>query len=164
MLQRIRVAPTVIAGGAVIASLAALAPFSALAGPRASGPALARATAAARIELRSTSLGKLLTNSAGLTLFVFSKDSRNVDRCAPVASCANVWSIISTRGTPTVGLGVKRSLLGTIHVRGRTQVTYAGHPLYRYAPEPTPGATDYVGAHASGGVWRAIRASGALVG
>ena len=117
-----------------------------------------------RIELRSTSLGKLLTNSAGLTLFVFSKDSRNVDRCAPVASCANVWSIISTRGTPTVGPGVKRSLLGTIHVRGRTQVTYAGHPLYRYAPEPTPGATDYVGAHASGGVWRAIRASGALIG
>lgn len=127
-------------------------------------PAMA-ARAGTEIVVRSTSRGQLLTTRGGLVLFVFSRDRRNVDRCASMPSCASVWPIISTHGRPTAGRGVRRSLLGTIHVAGKgTQVTYAGHPLYRYAPEPTPGATDYVGAHASGGVWRAIRSSGALVG
>jgi predicted lipoprotein with Yx(FWY)xxD motif len=122
------------------------------------------AASGARIEVRATSAGKLLTDGAGLVLFAFSKDRRNVDRCAPVRSCASVWPIVSTRGTPTAGPGVKRSLLGTIRVHGKSQVTYAGHPLYRYSAEPTPGATDYIGANLSGGTWRGLRATGALVG
>jgi predicted lipoprotein with Yx(FWY)xxD motif len=122
------------------------------------------AASGVRIEVHKTGRGKLLTDSAGLVLFAFSKDSRNVDRCAVVRSCASVWPIVSTHGTPTAGSGVKHSLLGTIRVHGKSQVTYAGHPLYRYSAEPTPGATDYIGASLSGGVWRAMRASGALVG
>lgn len=129
-----------------------------------STPSAIPAAAGIQIEVRATSRGKLLTNRAGLVLFTFSKDSRNVDRCAPVRSCASVWPIVSSQGTPTAGAGVKRSLLGTIRVRGKRQVTYAGHPLYRYSAEPTPGATDYLGARLSGGVWRGIRATGALVG
>lgn len=129
-----------------------------------SAPPAIPAASGVRIEVRATNRGKLLTDGAGLVLFAFSKDSRNVDRCAPVRSCASVWPIMSTHGTPTAGPGVQRSLLGTIHVHGRTQVTYAGRPLYRYSAEPTPGATDYIGANLSGGVWRGIRATGALVG
>jgi predicted lipoprotein with Yx(FWY)xxD motif len=131
--------------------------------PQAVPPAVP-AGAGARIQVRATNRGRLLATSSGLTVFVFSKDGRNIDRCAPVPSCANVWPMVTTRATPTGGPGVKSSLLGTIMVNGRRQITYAGHPLYHYGPEPTPGATDYVGAHASGGLWRAIRASGALVG
>ncbi len=129
-----------------------------------SAPPAIPAAAGVKIEVRGTARGKLLTDGAGLVLFAFSKDSRNADRCAPVRSCASVWPIVSTRGTPTAGPGVKRALLGTIQVHGKSQVTYAGHPLYRYSAEPAPGATDYVGAHLSGGVWRGIRATGALVG
>ena len=141
-----------------------IAPTPVTASASAAPPAMS-AAAGARIVIRATNRGKLLTTRGGLVLFVFSRDGRNVDRCASVSGCASVWPIISTHGTPTAGRGVKRSLLGTIHVAGKgTQVTYAGHPLYRYGPEPTPGATDYIGARASGGTWRAIRASGALVG
>ncbi len=129
-----------------------------------SPPPTIPAAAGIQIEARATNRGKLLTDRAGLVLFAFSKDSRNVDRCARVRSCASVWPIVRTRGTPTAGPGVKRSLLGTIHVHGKSQVTYAGHPLYRYSAEPTPGATDYIGANLSGGVWRGIRATGAVVG
>ena len=140
--------------------LIAPVPVTASAAP----PAMS-ASAGTRIAMRATNRGKLLTTRGGLVLFVFSKDGRNVDRCASIPGCASVWPIISTHGRPTAGRGVRRSLLGTIHVAGKgPQVTYAGHPLYSYAPEPTPGATDYIGARASGGTWRAIRASGALVG
>lgn len=166
MLPPIRLAPRIVAGGAALASLAALAPVGAAAGPRgpAAGRPAARIASGTRIQLRNTNRGKLLTTGGGLVLFVFSRDSRNVNRCAAVPSCASIWAIQATNGRPAAGPGVKRSLLGTIHVRGKAQVTYAGHPLYRYTPEPVPGATDYVGANQSGGIWRAIRASGAVVG
>jgi len=45
-----------------------------------------------------------------------------------------------------VSTGVKGSLLGAVRIRGCVvQVTYAGHPLYRYRGDVSPGATDYVG-------------------
>ncbi len=66
---------------------------------------------------------------------------------------------------PRASHGIKRSLLGTIKIRGgAVQVTYAGHPLYRYSGDVSPGATDYVGTHQFGGIWRAITPSGAPVG
>ena len=105
----------------------------------------------------------LLVNSHGFTLYAFSRDSRNVDRCASMNGCTSIWPLVRTGARPIAGPGVKRSLLGTIKVHGGLQVTYAGHPLYSYSGDAGPGSTSYVGKSQFKGVWRGVRASGATV-
>jgi predicted lipoprotein with Yx(FWY)xxD motif len=117
----------------------------------------------ARIGLRRTRLGRLLVNSRGFTLYAFSKDPARKDTCVAKRGCTSLWPLVTTHGAPRAGHGVKRSLLGTIKVRGRAQVTYAGHPLYTYSGDGSRGSTSYVGVRQFGGVWRGLRASGRLV-
>ena len=112
-----------------------------------------------RDVVRTTSRGKLLTDGAGLVLFVF---SRGPSQRRSLRLDAQLRQRLADRQHPRHADGRAAAssarCSGTIQVaRQGPQVTYAGHPLYRYSAEPTPGATDYVGAHASGGIWRAIR-------
>ena len=124
-------------------------------------PTAQAASGGARIFLRKTHLGMLLVNSHGFTLYAFSRDARNVDRCG--GGCPSVWPLVRTGARPIAERGVKQSLLGTIKTHGVTQVTYAGHPLYTYANDAGPGSTGYVGVNQFQGVWRGVRASGATV-
>jgi predicted lipoprotein with Yx(FWY)xxD motif len=49
------------------------------------------------------------------------------------------WPAFTTKKAPVAGLGIKQTLLGTIHRRGiGDQVTYAGHPLYLFDPSSAP--------------------------
>jgi predicted lipoprotein with Yx(FWY)xxD motif len=127
--------------------------------------AAARAHAArgAKLQLRHTALGNILVNGGGHTVFAFTRDSRNHDRCAATAGCTGIWPMVTTTGTPALGPGVKRSLVGTITVAGTRQVTYAGHPLYTYIADAGPGDTSYVGQSQFGGKWFALNAAGQIV-
>jgi predicted lipoprotein with Yx(FWY)xxD motif len=49
------------------------------------------------------------------------------------------WPAFTTKDAPVAGVGIKKSLLGTIHRRGiGDQVTYGGHPLYLFDPSSAP--------------------------
>ena len=135
---------------------------SALAG-FAAGSATASGTAAT-VQLRSTKLGKLLVNSKGFTVYAFTRDKRNSDSCVNIRGCMGTWPALTTKGKPTGGSGIKSSLLGTITLKGGIkQVTYAGHPLYTYSGDGSPGETAYVNASQFGGHWPALNASGGEV-
>jgi predicted lipoprotein with Yx(FWY)xxD motif len=140
--------------------LAASATVSALAGAR---PALpARGATFHTVELRKTKLGKILVNSAGSILYEFSRDHGKQNSCVKISGCQEVWPALAVQGKPSAGSGVSASLLSTIKLsNGSTQVTYAGHPLYIYATEPT--ATSYVGVKQFGGAWYALNAKGQAV-
>ncbi len=158
-------------GGLIVAASLA----GAAAAHRASGTVSARsartdrsvatvARAPARIGVANTGLGKILVNKRGFTVYAFSRDARNKDRCAAMAGCLGVWPPVTTHGRPRAGHAVNGSRLGTIKISGgRLQVTYAAHPLYLYSMDGAPGQTGYVGASQFGGVWRALRTSGKLV-
>src|SRR5579859_1165393 len=88
----------------------------------------AHAARGAKLQLRHTALGTILVDGAGHTVYGFTRDSRNHDRCAATAGCTGIWPLLTSTGTPTAGPGVKRSLVSTIKVGGARQVTYAGHP------------------------------------
>jgi predicted lipoprotein with Yx(FWY)xxD motif len=118
----------------------------------------------ARLQLRHTALGTIVVNGEGLTVFAFTRDSRNHDRCATISGCTAIWPPVTTSGTPRLGGGVRRSLAGTIELAGGTrQVTYAGHPLYTYIGASGPGDTSYVGLSQFGGRWFALTATGHTV-
>jgi predicted lipoprotein with Yx(FWY)xxD motif len=143
---------------AILAGAAVLAiPASGLAGNR-----------APTVKLRKTGLGKILVNSKGFTLYMFTRDRRNKDNCYKISSsfgrCRDSWPPLPTKGKPTAGPGVKASLLGKIKLpNGTWQVTYNGHPLYTYAFDSGPGQTSYVGCPQFGGTWKALNAAGKAV-
>jgi predicted lipoprotein with Yx(FWY)xxD motif len=115
------------------------------------------------VYLRKTALGKILVNTAGTTLFEFSKDPPKKDTCIKQTGCITTWIPQEAAGKPTAGPGVHTSLLSTIKVLGERQLTYAGHPLYIDIATTKPGETSKVGAKQFGGKWYAINAKGHAV-
>src|ERR1700674_4939849 len=98
------------------------------------GAPAAHPSSAATVTLRHTSLGSILVNSSGRTLYEFTHDRTNKNTCAPISGCSEAWPSLKTSGRPTGGSGVKASLLSSINLPGGgKQVTYAGHPLYTYS-------------------------------
>jgi predicted lipoprotein with Yx(FWY)xxD motif len=121
------------------------------------------AARAATVKIAHTSAGNILETGSGLTVYRFTKDSRNHDRCATTSGCLSVWPMVTVTGKPVAGAGVKSKLLGTITVHGKKQVTYAGHPLYLYAEGDGKGETDYLGYPSFGGHWDGVTANGGAV-
>jgi predicted lipoprotein with Yx(FWY)xxD motif len=118
----------------------------------------------AKLQLRKTSVGTILVNGRGFTIYAFTKDGRNRDACAGISSCLSLWPIVSGATKPQLGPGVRSSLVGAITIKGGAkQLTYAGHPLYTYAADSGPGQTSYVNFQQFGGRWPAVNAAGHLV-
>ena len=137
----------------VAAAPLVLVPFASAAGPR-----------PAKVQLRSTSVGRVLANGSGFTLYVFTRDRKSMDSCVMISGCTSVWPVLKTGGKPVPGAGLKAGFLGTITLaHGVEQVTYAGRPLYGYIGDSGPGQTGYVGTPQFGGTWYAINAAGKLV-
>jgi predicted lipoprotein with Yx(FWY)xxD motif len=124
----------------------------------------AHAARAAKVTLRHTRLGNILAASSGFTLYEFTRDHGARNSCVSIRECPGTWPAYTTSGRPTAGPGVRSSLLSSIRIAGgKTQVTYAGHPLYLYSGDSGPGETSYVGESAFGGRWYALSASGGTV-
>ncbi len=154
-MQRTRIFLAALVAGAVSVSVAA--------GAQGAIPA-AHAARAAKVTLRHTRLGSILATSSGFTLYEFTRDHSSADTCVHISGCSETWPALQTSGRPTAGPGVKSSLLSTTRLPGgKTQVTYAGHPLYLYSGDSGPGETSYVGETAFGGRWYAVSASGGAV-
>jgi predicted lipoprotein with Yx(FWY)xxD motif len=145
------------------AVLAGVTSLSAIASTQGRVPT-AHADRAAEVQLRDTGIGKILVNASGFTLYRFTKDPRNRDTCVKISGCSRVWPVLSSRAKPTAGSGLKASVLSTLALPGGVkQVTYAGHPLYLYAPATEPAEISYVGAVSFGGTWDAVNAAGNTV-
>ena len=124
----------------------------------------AHAARGVKLEIRRTALGAILANGQGLTLYMFTRDPLHRDMCATISGCTGIWPMVTSNGTPTLGAGVKRGLLGTIKLSsGARQVTYAGHALYTYIGDSGPGDTSYVGQRQFGGRCCALSPTGRII-
>lgn len=124
--------------------------------------ASASLAANARVNVRTTSLGKILVTAQGQSLYLFAPDTRGKSTC--YGSCATYWPPLLSSGKPTAGAGVKGSLLGvTVRKDGKRQVTYNGHPLYTYIGDSAAGKTSGEGLNLSGGLWWVLSPAGKAV-
>lgn len=140
-----------------------LIPFTAIIATGALAVA-AQAASAPTVKLAGTSIGKIIVTGRGFTVYAFSKDRRNQDVCVKKPGCTRTWPPLTTKTRVVAGPGLRAGLLGTIRLsNGAKQVTYSGHPLYRYSFDSSRAATDYVGAHQFGGEWDALNAAGHIV-
>jgi predicted lipoprotein with Yx(FWY)xxD motif len=122
----------------------------------ASGGSSARPAAVAS---GSSALGHIIVDSRGHTLYLFEKDRRGASACS--GACLVYWPPLLTGGTPTAIKGAEHGLLGSIRRGdGTRQVTYAGHPLYRFFGDTKRGQTNGEGLKDFGAAWYALMPSG----
>jgi predicted lipoprotein with Yx(FWY)xxD motif len=110
------------------------------------------------VSLGSTSLGQVLVDSSGRTLYHDTKDTSTTIACT--GNCAQTWPPLTIpMGTqPTWASGLTGSKFGTVsRPDGTLQVTYAGWPLYTYSNDTAAGQAQGQGV---GGIWFAITAAG----
>jgi predicted lipoprotein with Yx(FWY)xxD motif len=84
---------------------------------------------------------KILVTAKGLTLYYWTQDLGKKSSCVndPTYHCSKWWPPLLTTGAPVAAAGAKQSLLGTTkRADGTTQVTYAGHPIYRWRGVGSP--------------------------
>jgi predicted lipoprotein with Yx(FWY)xxD motif len=111
------------------------------------------------ITVASSSLGNIVVDAEGRTLYLFMQDTGGTSTCT--GGCASTWPPLVVTGAPQAGAGVTASLLGTTQRSdGSTQVTYNGHPLYHYALDASPGDTKGQGI---GGNWFVVSPSGEAI-
>jgi predicted lipoprotein with Yx(FWY)xxD motif len=114
------------------------------------------------VSVVKTGLGKVLVDSRGRTLYLFTKDSGINSACT--GACATAWPPLSASGTPTVGGEASASLLRTtMRSDGTPQVTYNGHPLYTFIMDKKSGDTNGEGVTAFGGGWFVVSPAGKQV-
>jgi predicted lipoprotein with Yx(FWY)xxD motif len=114
------------------------------------------------VALRKTTLGSILVDARGRTLYLFEKDSSGMSACN--TACVAYWPALTSGTTPRAGKGVRQSMLKLVRQRnGLRQVTYAGHPLYTFVGDKHAGQTTGEGLTNFGAGWYAVAASGQKV-
>jgi predicted lipoprotein with Yx(FWY)xxD motif len=107
-------------------------------------------------------LGKILVDGSGNTLYLFEKDSAGKSACA--GACAAEWPPLLATGKPVAGTGLDAANVGTTtRSDGKSQVTYNGHPAYRYSGDAQPGDAAGQGLDAFGARWYAVGDDGNAV-
>ena len=135
------------------ASPAAASTSAAPSAPATSAPA----TAAPTVALAETSLGKVLVDGKGMTLYLFTKDTPNKSVCE--GQCLANW--LALVGKAVAGDGVDASKLGTLtRSDGTIQASYGGWPLYYWVKDAKPG--DVTGQNVQG-VWYVIGTDGQAI-
>jgi predicted lipoprotein with Yx(FWY)xxD motif len=124
------------------------------------GAGVALAAAVTVNSAKNPTLGKIVVNSRGFTLYHNTKEKKGLIKCT--GSCTAVWPplIVGKPAPVKAGHGINLAKLGKIkRPDGRFQVTYYGQPLYRYAPDTKAGQ---IGGEGIGGIWFALKTNGAL--
>ncbi len=125
-------------------------------------PTPTTAAASADVKVGTTSLGQVLTDAQGLTLYRFDNDTTAGQSTCTTDPCASTWPAATVTGTPAPGAGVDASKLSTFkRPDGTTQLQIDGHPLYRFAGDAAAGDAKGQGIL---GKWFAAGPTGAKVG
>jgi predicted lipoprotein with Yx(FWY)xxD motif len=118
--------------------------------------------ASATVGVANSSLGSILVDSTGRTLYLFKADVGIKSACS--GACATAWPPLLATGKPTAGTGSTASKLGTApRSGGAQQVTYNGHPLYLFVKDTKPGDVTGQGVSAFGAGWFALSPSGSQI-
>jgi predicted lipoprotein with Yx(FWY)xxD motif len=90
------------------------------------------------VMLNETSLGPVLSDKNGRTLYFFTKDATGNSVCS--GNCLENWPVFTIPGNLRLGTGLDADDFGTItRGDGTKQVTYKNWPLYHYAQDMAKG-------------------------
>jgi predicted lipoprotein with Yx(FWY)xxD motif len=102
----------------------------------------------------STTLGSVLTDKDGNTLYFFAMDANGLNNCT--TGCTTNWPVFSLTTPLTaakVGPGLVLTDFSTVSTASGMQVTYKGWPLYYYAPGGVREASTLTTGEGVNGLW-----------
>ncbi len=94
---------------------------------------------AASVKTGSTSLGKVLVNAQGMTLYTLSGEKAGHFICTSSA-CTTIWHPVKVAAGETPA-GEVAAIATVKRPDGTTQAAYKGEPLYTFASDQAPGET-----------------------
>jgi predicted lipoprotein with Yx(FWY)xxD motif len=128
--------------------------------PATSATSAAAPATAAAVKDGNTSLGKVLVDSQGKTLYLFKNDKGTTSEVP--AGLLALWPPITASSGATVGPGLDQSKLVAVkQSNGQTWLTYNGHVLYTYKPDTSPGDTK---GQKLANVWFVVSSTGTPIG
>ena len=146
--------------GSVVAVLAAAVMLFSACGKKSNAADRGGGSAALLGSRTAGSVGTVLTDSSGRTLYHLTTEQGGHIMCT--GGCATVWPPVLASGSVPSSVAGLPGRVGTIaRPDGSTQVTYAGLPLYRYSGDTAPGQANGQGIQ---GVWFAVTPSGTASG
>jgi predicted lipoprotein with Yx(FWY)xxD motif len=117
------------------------------------------AAGAPLVRTAKTSLGTVVVDGRGRTLYLFAKDAGPKSACS--GGCATDWPPFTATATPKTAGGIAASALKLVsRSDGQRQVVLDGHPLYFYVGDQSAGQTNGQGVDAFGAKWFALDAAG----
>jgi predicted lipoprotein with Yx(FWY)xxD motif len=120
-----------------------------------SGSSTTAGSAAGSTELKvtSSSLGEIVVDGEGRTLYAFTADSGTTTACT--GGCATAWPALVA--PVTAGSGVTGTVATAAQADGAEQIALNGHLLYYYAADAAPGSTSGQGV---AGKWFVVDGAG----
>jgi|SRR3954451_13592856 predicted lipoprotein with Yx(FWY)xxD motif len=113
--------------------------------------------ASAGLRVGHTSLGNVLVDGRGMTVYMLTSDKPNKSLCD--ATCLTYWPPVAV--VPKGGAkGVTATVASTATTTGGKIATVGGWPVYTYVQDSAPGDVTGEGVKSFGGVWYAISPSG----
>jgi predicted lipoprotein with Yx(FWY)xxD motif len=90
--------------------------------------------------LMDPKLGNILVGNKGMTLYMYTVDPPDQSTCT--GGCSKAWPALLTQGSPVLGPGVDKSMVGAATLAdGSKVVTYNHMALYYWAKDTKPGDT-----------------------
>lgn len=113
--------------------------------------------AGAALTVRHTSLGDVLVNGSGMTVYLLTSDKPNQSLCD--STCLTYWPPVAAIH-PGAAKGVSAKVATTATTTGGQVATVGGWPVYTYVEDHAPGDVTGEGVKSFGGVWYAVSPSG----
>lgn len=103
----------------------------------------------------------IVVNSRSHAVYDLTGDSKQHPECTRANGCFRFWPPVTVSSAKQLSKapGIKGKL-GIWHRNGFLQVTLAGHPLYRFAPDSQKNAARGEGIRGFGGTWHVLRPAG----
>jgi predicted lipoprotein with Yx(FWY)xxD motif len=163
-MRRSRLIVSLASAAAGLALLSACGQAANTAAPQAVQPAANATAAAGSTKLTAVELptiGQILTDQDGFTLYRFDKDTAKPPKSTCDGGCATTWPPVLAQGTVDVQ-GLDAGAVGKVtRTDGSEQVTVGGWPVYRFAKDTQPGDAKGQGV---GGTWFGVTPTGGKAG
>jgi predicted lipoprotein with Yx(FWY)xxD motif len=125
-------------------------------GSTAGGSQTTTPAAGTGLHAATTSLGKVLVDADGRTVYLLTADGRNQSTCG--SDCLTFWPAVAS-GRAKLGVPV-----GTTKTPGGTPTaTVAGQPVYTFSQDHGAGDVNGEGLQEFGGTWYAVSPTGQAV-
>lgn len=114
-------------------------------------------SAAVELSTAESSLGQIVVDADGRTLYMFDKDTQSSGQSSCTGACLTNWPPLLTDGAAPTLQGVTGEVGTITTASGDTQVTLNGWPLYYFAGDSAAGDVNGQGV---GGIWWVLTPAG----